>query len=158
MKSPPLPLRPIHLPEAIGWWPPAPGWWLLLALAALLLWLGFKGYRRITRNTALKSARKLLAEIKQDPTQDDSDKIAQLSVLLRRVAISLAPRSEAASLTGMAWLRYLDGSMQNLPFSQGIGRMLIDAPYRPKHEVQADLPTLLDLCENWLKTQAKRTR
>ena len=24
-----LDLRDIHLPEAIGWWPPAIGWWLL---------------------------------------------------------------------------------------------------------------------------------
>ncbi|MGH8222486.1 MAG: DUF4381 family protein, partial [Woeseiaceae bacterium] len=35
-----IPLRDLHLPEAVGWWPPAPGWWLLIALAvAALLWL-----------------------------------------------------------------------------------------------------------------------
>ena len=27
-----LPLRDLHLPEAIGWWPLAPGWWVLLAM------------------------------------------------------------------------------------------------------------------------------
>ncbi|MBV1912177.1 MAG: DUF4381 domain-containing protein, partial [Cycloclasticus sp.] len=27
-----LPLRDIHLPDAITWWPPAIGWWLLLAV------------------------------------------------------------------------------------------------------------------------------
>ena len=28
-----LPLRDLHLPDAIGWWPPAPGWWVLFVLA-----------------------------------------------------------------------------------------------------------------------------
>ena len=28
-----LPLRDLHLPEAVGWWPLAPGWWVLIALA-----------------------------------------------------------------------------------------------------------------------------
>ena len=28
-----IPLRDLHLPEAISWWPLAPGWWLLIAFA-----------------------------------------------------------------------------------------------------------------------------
>ena len=28
-----IPLRDLHLPEAIGWWPLAPGWWLVIAIA-----------------------------------------------------------------------------------------------------------------------------
>jgi len=30
-------LRDIHLPEAVSWWPLAPGWWLLMVLTCLLL-------------------------------------------------------------------------------------------------------------------------
>ena len=26
-----IPLRDLHLPDAISWWPLAPGWWLAIA-------------------------------------------------------------------------------------------------------------------------------
>ena len=29
-----LPLRDLHLPDPIGWWPLAPGWWFVLVLVA----------------------------------------------------------------------------------------------------------------------------
>lgn len=153
-----LPLRDIHLPEEIGWWPPALGWWLAAVLVPLLIWLSIKLYKRLTRNTALKTAKKILLEIKRDNTLDDFDKLCRLSVLLRRVAISLAPRSEVASLTGLAWLEYLDGSMQGNPFSQGVGKHLIESPYRNKETLQLDLPALITLCEDWLKAQTTRKR
>ena len=31
-----LPLRDIHLPDAVAWWPPAFGWWIVAALVVLL--------------------------------------------------------------------------------------------------------------------------
>ena len=35
-----LALRDIHLPAPVGWWPPAPGWWLLAGLMlAVIIWL-----------------------------------------------------------------------------------------------------------------------
>ena len=30
-----IPLRALHLPDAIGWWPLAPGWWVVIGLAVL---------------------------------------------------------------------------------------------------------------------------
>ena len=32
-----LPLRDLHLPDAIGWWPLAPGWWGVIAALGVLL-------------------------------------------------------------------------------------------------------------------------
>ena len=47
-------LRDIHLPEAVGYWPLAPGWWLLLVSALVLAGLIVWTVRRYRRNaTAL---------------------------------------------------------------------------------------------------------
>lgn len=158
MNPQPLPLRDIHLPEPIGFWPPALGWWLaalgVLILLVLMVWL----IRRLTRKTALKTAGRLLAELKQDPSFDPVEKVRRLSVLLRRVAISLAPREQSAGLTGQAWLDHLDASMQDKLFSTGIGRQLIEIPYRNELPPETDVLELFELCEQLLKAQNRNKR
>jgi hypothetical protein len=151
-----LPLRDIHLPEAVGWWPPAMGWWLLAVLFPLLTGFLYWLYKRLTRKTALKTAKKVLAAIKQDHAMDNLAKLSEISILLRRVAISLAPRSRAASLTGQSWLAYLDRPMKGTPFSQGIGRHLSEACYRKEAPAELDIDQLINLCEDWLKAQARK--
>jgi hypothetical protein len=150
-----LPLKDIHLPEAIGWWPPAIGWWILAVLIPLLIVFSIWLYKRLTRKTAIKTANKILAQIKQDATRDSFQKLSELSVLVRRVAISVSPRAKAAGLTGRQWLAFLDTSVKGLPFSEGAGQLLADAPYRLTPVTEQELSQLIDLCEDWLKSQAK---
>lgn len=54
---------------------------------------------------------------------------------------------------GEAWLRWLDQTLGEAQFSQGPGRWLAEAPYRPAPE--ADLEALLALCRSWLKALSK---
>jgi cbb3-type cytochrome oxidase subunit 3 len=158
MESGKLPLRDIHLPEAISWWPPALGWWLLAILIPLLLALMFWLYKRITRKTAIKAAKKLLLHIKQDSERDNSEKLKALSTLLRRVAISKVGRNECAGLTGEQWLEYLDRSVKGSPFTKGIGKVLANAPYRKNPPTDVDISQLTSLCEDWLNAQKKQQR
>jgi len=154
-----LPLKPIHLSEIVSWWPPAIGWWILASLLLLLLFLGFWLYKRNgQRKRVVKSAQNILAELKLNTTLDCIQKLSQLSVLLRRVAISLSADRKVAGLTGRAWLAYLDQNMQGTPFSDGIGRLLIESPYRKSPPTEAEFIQLLDLCEIWLKTCRKKTK
>lgn len=153
MQGPQLELRDIHLPEAIGWWPPAPGWWLLAIFVPFFLLLSIVLYKRITRKTAKKTAKKLLLKIKQDSTLDDKHKLQEISALIRRVAISLSARTETASLTGQTWLEFLDSSVNGTPFSEGSGRFLADAHYQKQAAVDLDIPQLIAVCEDWLKAQ-----
>lgn len=141
-----LPLRDIHLPAQVGWWPPAPGWWILmglvLLLAGLVLWLLRRHHRRRYRRLALR-------ELEQLALLPASELAAGLSRLLRRAALCHFPRRECAGLSGEAWLVFLDRPFADRPFAEGIGRCLLDAPYRPGAEI--DGQALLDLGRRWLK-------
>lgn len=151
--EPELPLRDIHLPEPISGWPPAPGWWLLLfgvpMVLALLAWL----WRWLRRKTPKKLALRELEAIAASDAET-REKIRRLAILLRRTALSVYPREEVASLVGADWLAFLDQPMQGKGFSEGAGRLLLDAPYR--REVPDDLAPLFALCREWIKRLPKR--
>lgn len=115
-----LPLREIHLPESVGWWPPAPGWWLLPVLLLLGLaaaWFSRLLYRR-RKYSAISMARKELAAIRSRYAADtDAGRcVRSVSGLLRRVSISVFPRAESAGLTGDDWVAFLQsGSRDSTP-------------------------------------------
>jgi hypothetical protein len=145
LPTPDLPLHDIHLPAAVGYWPPAPGWWLLLGLLALLILLTFFGWRfwRARRLRRLALAR--LVEVARLP---ETQLATALSRLLRQAAISHFPQ-DSAGLSGRAWLEFLDRPLADRPFTEGVGRSLLDAPYRA--DAQIDGAALIALCRRWLK-------
>lgn len=153
-----LPIKDIHLPESVSWWPPAIGWWILAVSIPvtfiLLLWL----YKRITRKTAVKAAKRYLATIKQDASRDDYQKLCDLSVLVRRTAISHFPRSETAGLIGKQWLVFLETPMNDKRFTEGVGQLLLDAPYRKTGMEDLKIGELIQLCENWLQALSRNKK
>jgi hypothetical protein len=148
-----LPLKDIHLPEPVSFWPPAPGWIMLAVLLPISIVLLIYVYKRLKRQTVSKSAAKLLTGIRNENPADIRQTLVALSALLRRVAISTTGRADVAGLIGAAWLAYLDSPFQDKPFSQGIGRCLADAHYRPTLPSETDLDELFKLCERWIKEQ-----
>jgi len=152
-----LPLRDIHLPESIGWWPLAPGWWVLIALAfAGLLYLLYRQYLKWRWNAARRIALAELARIRRDYEQG-ADALAlskALSELLRRSMLAYAPRGEMAGLTGDRWLNWLDRGLDDRPFTDGAGKHLESLPYRRPESVAVDqdLSGLIDAVQRRLKT------
>ncbi len=150
-----LPLRDIHLPEPVSWWPPAPGWWALLGLI-ILLFCSILAFRTIQRRRSVRvAALKALKEISANFASDhDAQRLAKsLSILIRRICLSYFPRAEVAGLTGEPWLNFLDGCLDwgkvSDRFSEGTGRILITAPYQPKVEIDGD--KLIFLCTHWIQ-------
>lgn len=147
-----LPLRDIHLPETVSWWPLAPGWWILLFALFLAVIAGFLLYRyfRRRRRSPLRHAHAALDDIRAHYADepDESRLIRELSALLRRTAISVYDRHDVASLTGIAWLQFLDTPMQDKPFSEGRGQVLSTGPYQSRADIESE--DLLQLCQDWL--------
>lgn len=147
-----LPLRDIHLPEAVSWWPPAPGWWLVMIIIVVVIIAAVWLYRRYNRyrNSPVRLAQLELDQIRTEYSshQDQQQLIKDLSGLLRRTTVSIYPRKNVASITGKDWLNFLDTSMGDQPFSAGVGRILESGPYQ--QQSAADPDDLFDLCEHWL--------
>ncbi len=129
-------LRDIHLPPPPSWWPPAPGWWLLAALViALLVFVSVYLYRKIRRR---RLRRRLLAEFDSAVAAVHGDApvlAAKLSSFLRRAL--LGKSRNMAALSGEAWLQHLDQQVASDEFSAGVGRALIEAPYRANADFDA---------------------
>lgn len=143
-------LRPLHLPPEPGWFPPAPGWWLLaLLLLAGLILLGGWWRRRGRRRWVAQAPRRLLNRLRTDPrrVQDPQGWLVELSMLLRRAAVRADPGS--AGLQSTAWADWLDRRLGRVAFRSGPGSTLIDGPYRRQAEV--DVETLLALADELLR-------
>ena len=148
-----LPLRDVHYPVDVSWWPPAPGWWIILVLmliAIACVWWWQRRKRRLMAS-ALRVAR---VEFERLRSRYGTDKdagvlVRDLSILLRRLCVSIFPRTDSASLTGERWLEFLDRPLTASRFTAGPGRILLDAPYRP-HVAAGDIEPLLELCDEWL--------
>lgn len=137
-----IPLRDLHLPEMIGWWPLSYGWWFLIAL--LVGGLGYLLYQSFTkwrRNAARRIALKELTRIHNDYQYgvDEISLAIELSELLRRTMLAYAPRNEVAGLTGESWLQWLDRGLDGRPFSDGSGHNVESLPYRRPDGIDDDI-------------------
>jgi hypothetical protein len=147
-----LQLRDIHLPGAPAFWPPAPGWWLVVAvLLALLAWLTVAALRRYRIRRQRQRVLAALASLEQKLASERTpDALAQISVLLRRLALMRFPRQEVAALTGRAWLRFLDASGGNGRFADGPGRVLATGPYQRSLPSDLDAAVFVALVREWV--------
>ena len=122
---PDLVLRDIHAAPPTPWWPPAPGWWLVFAAVALVLFaLAFLAQRRRARRRAI--ARVFDDALADAPTP--AAQVAAMSELLRRAARLRDP--EADRYVGDAWRAHLDANARHRLFDDDTGALLIDGAFR----------------------------
>jgi len=150
-------LRDIHLPDPVGIWPPAPGWWVVAALLLIMICIAsLLAYQRYRRNAYRRAAIHRLAEIDALRIHGEHQQyLQQLNQLLKQTALAVNERTSISSLTGKDWLLFLNNSADTQAFTDGAGSILEDGPYR-NHIETGDLKALHQLAEQWIREHHAR--
>lgn len=155
-----LPLRDIHLPDPVSWFPPAIGWWLLLAGLLLLGWLVHWLIKRARQPRLQQRAkRELEAVIEGYLLQGDKqDFIRQLSIALKRIGMSYFERAQVAGASGTPWLHRLNGLVERGRLSEQHLQLLATAPYQPAPALDdAQVDALIVAMRRWASALPART-
>ncbi len=129
-------LHPLRQPDAVGWWPPAPGWWLLgLLLAGLLVTLCYLILRHLRRTRYRRLARRQQQRLFEafEHNGDLPTFVSSTNALLKSVALQAWPRRDIAALHGHDWLQFLNTTAGDSALFEAD---FADASYR------ADIPSL----------------
>ncbi len=163
----PARLVDIQLPQAIGLWPPAPGWWILLLLVIIVLTILIYFINRkppLKKATVKQLKSQAMIELDNikahydahpDTAENTHKSVKELSVFLRRYILSLYHRNEVASLTDQQWLQLLDKTYNTHSnthsnkdtetlFTEKYGQLLTQIPYQPESQFIDQL--LLEEC------------
>lgn len=152
-------LADIHLPGAVSYWPPAPGWWVLFVL---LLGAGVMGIRYLRTQTLHKRIKaEALAELERCyekfanddvPTEQLNQRtiayVNECNSVLRRVAIWHFPIANVASLGGDAWVDFIRQNGSASALTDELANALSHGRFQTECQVDAD--QMLQLGREWI--------
>lgn len=137
---------------------------MLLGLLLLCLgWIVYRRYRRQKANEYRGWALEKLNDINRVIQQNLGleKPLREIPILVKRTALHAYPRQEVASLSGEAWLRFLDASYNGTGFTDGPGQILMQTTCLPDKELAAfkkeDIQQLLKLVRKWIKKHRSET-
>lgn len=140
-------LADIHLPEPVSFWPPAIGWWILAAIALLLLVLAVRRLAAMRRQQ--KICQYAVAELQRcydafsqaDPAlveQARLDYVNQFNTVVRRVALVHYPQSNVASLDGAQWVDFIRQKGESSLMTEEIAAALQFGRFQKRCDVDVD--------------------
>ena len=156
-------LNALREPASIGWWPLAPGWWILIALftiaAAVLCHFLRKRYKNNAyRRLALLQLKDINTELEPDNPASNGTHAAvtATNALLKSVALRVFPRHDIAALSGKSWLNFLNSTTANKSDTVTFPAEFANAVYQ-RQDINLDIQQLLAAAEHWIKTHRAST-
>jgi len=149
-------LRDIHLPEQIGWWPLAYGWWMLIVIAvislvALVVLLIRKRQSNLYRKFALTELGSHYAAWQQN--KDNALYLQSANNILKRCVLQNNDDPTIAKLSGQQWIYTLD-LLSNSSLSNTVRSALAVECYKPKPAI--DIDRTHNELVNWLKSHRRQ--
>ncbi len=149
-------LRDVVTPDGVSWWPPAPGWWLvfiLIVLVGYVLRYFLKRKRSFRWKDQAREEMQVIYRLAEQVDKNNTDILARISALFRRIAIAIDSREAVASLTGRDWLEKLDKLAGTKDFTGGPGKLLDEGVWqKPQTTADMDLKPLLELLERFVES------
>ena len=144
----------IPLPPPVSLWPQT--WTSRITLVVLLVAAIAATWRFARDWRASRYRREALAELdgigqRLDASEAAGERLAELSMLVRRTALAAFQREAVAPLAGTEWLAFLDRSYGGKGFSEGAGRLLASGPYQRAVPDQQQLRSLAALIRQWIR-------
>jgi hypothetical protein len=126
------------------------------ALLALVAWAGWRWWKRWQSAAYRRAALAALQQLKTR-TADETQRgaaLRELPELVKRTALAAFPRQQVASLSGTAWLAFLDRTGHTDAFTRGRGQLLPVLSYDPhatsRLEAQ-DVEELFSVVGRWMR-------
>ncbi|MEM7360810.1 MAG: DUF4381 domain-containing protein [Pseudomonadota bacterium] len=149
-------LRDVHLPDAVSWWPLAPGWWVAGALLLLILIAsGLLLRRHVQRNRYRKTALRELENSfsKWEIDQDTGTYLHRANEVLKRTLLHISPAREIARQSGNAWIELLQRHAKR-ELSEVTQQALAGEHYRP--DPRADIDNVHPQLLGWIRTHRRK--
>jgi cbb3-type cytochrome oxidase subunit 3 len=150
MNAQTLPLKDIYLPDPIGLWPLAPGWWLLIILIITLIatavW--FWQYNRKHRIAKQQTRDLIIAAYAQWQMDQNNEHYCEtINQSLKRYWRLY--NKDAMALSGKGWVDALNRIAKSPIFTGDLAHALASGPYCPA----SDIPhaELQQAALHWLK-------
>ena len=137
-------LHDIAIPPDVSFWPPAPGWYVVLT-TILIATCGY-AWRKWQHWSSNAYRRVALHQL------DAANNVPQIGEILRRTALAAAPRSVVAEKQGRAWLDWL--SLQcDKPIPDVARTQLVTGIYGRTNSTDADVTTeiLRNYAAYWIR-------
>ncbi|QHF02552.1 DUF4381 family protein [Pseudomonas asturiensis] len=155
-------LQHLIAPEAVSFWPLAPGWWLLLLLIPALGWgawrlrtlLPVKASKTRTEQPLDPVRIAALAELASLPKPYDGAPagawLQQINGLLKRLCRNHYPHSQSHTLNGRKWLAFLDNRCPAAGLTRWM--ILVEGAYKPECKLDDKaISGLTQAVDTWIR-------